>query len=261
MSSPPNFDLAVQHTFRVASLLKDRRDDDADWQDQLDFAFLNAVFDHNYQQPYTIGPDGLRYYQFVIPQQGNITPIIPLMALDEMVEWGSGAVILNREAKALYVYSPGDVVAMKLYGKTIIRWKGEWAGPPDTDAYSRGGNITTGTPGEELMPPLAARCADFYLKHWMKAQPNLADRTPGVSTIRLASKTEASQSSELVFNIFSDEIPETGQGNSIVDYIAHFFPRHIAKRIIVGSRLGFASLEFTQLAALYEKAGMTEIAE
>lgn len=261
MSGNPEFDAAYLKTQEFADLLGKGKSGDLDWQDQLDASFINGLFDHDYEQPYMIGPDGKRYFAFKLPQTQKILPIIPSQPLDDMVEWGAGAAILNQRGEAVYVYSPGDVVSFKLFGQTVKRWQGGWAELPDAEAYFQGGEMEVGMPNEHMMPPLAARCADFYLRHWMKSFPYYAGREPGVCLIRMKTHNRPEDASDLIFNIFSDDEPVASAGEGMATYIGSLLPRHLANRVITGNREPFGNFTYTPLREYFEKAGLSPISE
>ncbi len=259
MSANPEFDAAYLKTKEFADLLGKGQPSDLDWQDQLDAAFIHGLFDHDYKQPYMIGPDGKRYFAFKLPQTQKIHPIMPSQPLDDMVEWGAGAAILNQRGEAVYVYSPGDVVSFKLYGKAVKRWAGGWSELPDADSYFQGGEMSVGTPNEHMMPPLAARCADFYLRHWMSSFPFYSNREPSVCLIRLKAHDQPEDASDLIFNIFADDEPIASSGDSMATYMGSLLPRHLANRIVVGKQDPFGDLPYTPLREYFEKAGLSAI--
>lgn len=246
---------ALEQTRRVVDLLNDRRGD-RDWQTALDAAFLAAAFDHDHVQPCFNGPDGLTYFGYVIPDVGEITVANPLEQLDYMVHWVTGAVILTPDRQAAWVYSPGDVVSMKLHGTSAFAWGGNWDRGPDLEAYETGGAFRVGHPNEHMLPPLAARSLEFALRHLYGVRPALAGREPAAAVVRAPSSTHPEDPSELSINISLDEIgesPEVLQG--FQQCAGRHLPAHIEKRLIWPSRLPDQQA-FLPLRKIIEDAGL-----
>ena len=88
MPDNQEFETGLESTHELARLLSHRDDQNPDWQDKLDVAFLHSEFDHNHQQPYMIGPDGKRYFAFRLPNAGTIAAVIPTRELDQLIEFG-----------------------------------------------------------------------------------------------------------------------------------------------------------------------------
>ncbi len=261
MSNPGDYEAATENTKNLARLLGRREDSNPIWQASLDDAFFYGLFDHNPVQPYIIGPDGKRYFAYYLPHPGEINAVVPCTQIDDMVEWGAGAAILDRTGHDIYVYSPGDIVGFKLYGKSGLNWIGGWAKEPDFEAYARGGPGTSAKPNEHMMPPLVARCLEYYIGRWMRERIS-PERELGVSLLRLGSHTQPEDSSDLAFNIFledcGNDVRETGR---MMSYIGSCMPRHLNLRVVLNDRGCFGALPFTPVKDFFLEAGLSPIQE
>ncbi|MBS1729030.1 MAG: hypothetical protein JST51_20105 [Armatimonadetes bacterium] len=262
-SDGPSFDAkeGLRHTQELANLLSAQKRGDLDWHDRLDAEFLVSTFDHNARQPYFVGPDGIRYFGFRLPQAGVIAVTQPNDNLDQMIEWGAGAAILDAAGNAIYVYSPGDIVSFRLYGKTRVRWKGGWGEEPNGEAYRAGGIVHSGPPNEDMFPPLAARCVDFHFGRWAGKKEALHGSEFGVSVCRLASTTKPEEPSELTFNVFSEDLERLWKHgtSNFSGYLCYCLPYHIGLRVILSSQTAFGRFHFTSVREMYEKAGLKPI--
>jgi hypothetical protein len=245
---------ALEHTQRVADLLTNRQDNPS-WRQALDVAFLQAAFDHKHQQPCFNGPDGITYFGLIVPDVGEIAVVRPQDHLDYMVDWVMGAAILTPEGQAAWVYSPGDVVSLKLHGTSAYQWKGNWNELPDVEAYSQGGAVYVGEPNEHMLPPFAARCLEFAMRQSYRRRPPLTDREPGVAVLRLGSRMAAEDPSELTLNVTQEDLESADDLRSLFTLAAAHLPRYVANRLISSNHR--VAADFTSLREIVLKAGLT----
>jgi hypothetical protein len=244
---------ALAQTDAFYRLMAEGRFLENDWHDQKDHAFLNGMFEVNPDQPFFLGPDGLTYASFRVPA-GKLQNMRPQDGLDLLIRWVAGAVVFGSNNEPACIYSPGDVVAMALDGKTRRLWEGRWNEPADAEAYRRGGMGWIGQPSAEVLPPLAARSLEFGLRGLFSRLEKLKGRLPGVILHRLAIHDKPEDPSDIGLNVFVDDVEGTGVTmQAVVDRASHFLPHRIGLRLVL---MPCNEGAFLPLKTIVETAGL-----
>ncbi len=250
----------LAQTNKLITLLNQGGEGNLDWQAQFDEAFKNAIFDHDFAQPYFVGPDHFRYYGFKVPGEmgTEISVAKPREVLDELVHWSAGAAILTQSGQEIYVFSPGDIISLKLFGTTQVLWKGGWGQEPDWEFYESGGPASMGRPNDQMVPPLVARCLDTYLSRYFSSQEKLATRIPGITLIRPDKHVNPEDASELMLNVFPEDFnaDEEFTPGHFLTWIDRLLPRHLRIRLIMQSQNYVNPEDFTPLKTMFMEAGL-----
>jgi hypothetical protein len=255
----PEIRTAIEKGKEVYAMLGNPKYGDPEWEDQLDLTFLDAAFAYDAEGPYFTGPDGCGYFAFKPPTESS-TLTSPRAALADLVEWATGAAVLDETGTTTAVYSPGDVVCFQLAGRSRVRWGGNWENPPDGAAYARGGEVQVGKPSEIMFPALAARSLDFFFRSFLRPMPDLAARIePSIALVRLTSLTSPEDPSDLAVNLTIDDLGgDADKLNAFLLGAGHFLPRNLAIRLIsLSAPINPEAL--TPLKTIIEEGGLKPI--
>jgi hypothetical protein len=242
----------VRNTQELLKLL-DRRGNDPQWQDEFDELFRESLFCYDRDQPFFFGPDGLTYYGLHLPTK----PCVAIKGdgdLDNIVHFVTGAAIMGANGEGLNVYSPGDMVSFKLFGKSWIHWGGHWEDDPDIKAYEAGGELMTGLPSEQMLPNLVLRSLEFGLRIWYKVNVEDSAEMPSITLARLSKHTQDEDPSELILRMpTSIRKPGEEKRNEFIKLACYFVPRHLWNRLIAMPAEAFS---YTPLEELMKERGI-----
>ena len=254
-----NPETAIENTRRFLDKHREQRFEDDDWVNELDALFLESAF--------MVDPDNLvikkscwQYFAFRLPVKGEIQFSTPGLMLNDMLMSVSGAVLLGKEDRLVHHYSVGDVACLAEKKKTRVKWIGGWAEEPDIEAYKRGGTCWVGQPGPEMLSPYVARALERALAFYFRGVESLNDRVPSVCLIRPQSHTKPEDASDLLFNVFVEDLDQDeNKLSQFVDFVRFVLPYHLRKRFLVASAGAHSPASFQPLAEIVRKAGMEPV--
>lgn len=227
---------AIQALHQVAELLQTPYEDRHDeWEAAFSTAFLHAVFEVQDPEHFK-GPDGVWYHRFLIPQADQFQGMIPGTDLDRIIESFGGIALFGSGEDPVYVFSPGDVISLKLYGLIEAKPNPAWDQQPSQTEFSSTSQVLVGAPSDDLLPPVCRRTA----KEVMKTAGGLSN--PGVLCF-----TSGDTPPLLCFNLFAEDFENRDHFEHTAGLLMHYMPRHLRTRTSFVNKGAFEDSMFVLL--------------
>lgn len=209
-----------------------------EWHEQVATAALGAPLECLFEGHLEQGPDKLRYQMVRFPRSRQFGGVQLGPGLDHLATHLSGFAILEDDQpdKAHYVFSHGDILSLKLYGRIQVLWQTPWDKPTPNSAYSSA-EVQVGAPDETMLPALVRTS----LRELMRQAIGIAE--PAVILCRIGDE----YASDLVFNIFRETFKDESSFKWAMHAIDRFLPRHLRVRTFFGSRSSFETFPWNPL--------------
>lgn len=207
---------AMQHVAELLQTPYEERHDE--WTSTFSTAFLHAVFEVT-DPEFFQGPDGVWYHRFQIPQTEQFQGMIPGTDLDRIIESFGGIALFNGDEAPAYVFSPGDVISLRLYGQIEAKPDSARDAQPDETTFSETAQVLVGAPSEELLPSMCRQAA----KHVMGSVGQVAQ--PGVLCFTMGDTPPM-----LCFNLFAEDFANRDHFEHTAGLLMHYMPKHLRTR-------------------------------
>lgn len=202
-----------------------------------------------------IGPDGLTYLAMTIKESESYA-VLSGPLLDEAIFYVAGCAFLDSRGEKLFVYSPGDLVSFKLFGRVFVEPDPKRYALADPEQYlSHGFYLSTVTPA--ILPPLAARSLEFYARRLYSKVGAEATWTPSICAISRTQAPADQSQIDLAMNLPVRAIQAKGLSiEAQLETLSRFLPWHMGRRLLCAPESLREEQSFTPLSAIVEHAGL-----
>jgi len=189
---------------------------DAQWHEQFYAIVADASFRCETPQVFA-GPDGFPYFSLLSPEPFKPFDSFCLSNLAEAAtEKGFGVTINRRSDGADWVFSYGDMLALRLTGTLEPQSTGPGE-PPKKITIEKEERVFSGTPSETYLPS----CARSVIRQFM--QRGLGIQEPKVLLLHRPKDPKPMQ---LVFSVFREQYQSDHQYFGVLHRLSWFLPRH-----------------------------------
>ena len=224
---------AMQHVAQLLQTPYEARDDE--WTSTFSTAFLHAVFEVAEPEHFQ-GPDGVWYHRFLVPRTEQFQGMVPGTDLDRIIGSFGGIALFNGSDEPAYVFSPGDVLSLRLYGQIEAKGDGAWDQQPSETTFSETSQVLVGAPSESLLPSMCRQAA----KHVMGSVGGVAQ--PGVLCFTMGDTPPM-----LCFNLFAEDFEDRNRFEHTAGLLMHYMPKHLRTRASFVNKGAFEDHMFVAL--------------